>query len=230
MRTSPMYALPVLKEGCPGGGWAGSCTGAGLEHSLASWLSRTNLEVLFCALNDISALLSQVKRSRRKQAPNSSCYIDLLVNSSPFPLFKLINLVHYSVFFIDFSQHLWLSLKHSCCGVRICQVPQRGWPRAGCVSTPCVTVVLATGLPRGLGTRAQVWWACLPSLCPTSPAYLLANTFFFFFLQHKDSQSVFFPFDMQIVSYLYSSFRFISELFFTDSQNGMGWKGPLKII
>lgn len=111
MRTSPMYALPVLKEGCPGGGWAGSCTGAGLEHSLASWLSRTNLEVLFCALNDISALLSQVKRSRRKQAPNSSCCIDLLVNSSPFPLFKLINPVHCSVFFIDFSQHLWRELE-----------------------------------------------------------------------------------------------------------------------
>lgn len=24
-----MYALPVLKEGCPGGGWAGSCTDLG---------------------------------------------------------------------------------------------------------------------------------------------------------------------------------------------------------
>lgn len=75
MRRSTIDALPVLTEGCPGVGWAGSCTGAGLEHSSGSWLlSRTNPDVLFCALKDISSLLSQVKRSWRKQVPNSSPY------------------------------------------------------------------------------------------------------------------------------------------------------------
>lgn len=61
--------------------------------------------------------------------------MDLLVNNSLFPLFQLINPVHFSVLFIDFSRHLWLSLKHFCHVVGVCQAPQSWWPSAGCVST-----------------------------------------------------------------------------------------------
>lgn len=73
MRRSPIPTCAQRVMSWSGLGWEVHQGWAGTFSSL--WLlSGTNPDVLFYALKDISSLLSQVKRSQRKQVPNSSPY------------------------------------------------------------------------------------------------------------------------------------------------------------